>query len=68
VLEVGPGAAARGFGHASGETVRHEAGELVDGEESRVGDLIAIEVEAIDVGLVPPHERGPRAVRLRTSD
>ena len=52
MFEVGPGAAARGFGHASGETVRHEAGKLVDGEEPRFGDLVAIEVEAINVGLV----------------
>jgi hypothetical protein len=52
VFEVGPGAAARGFCHASGETIGHEVGELIDGEESGFGDLVAIEVEAVEVGLI----------------
>jgi hypothetical protein len=52
VFEIGPGAAARGFGHASRKTVGHEVGELVDGEEPCFGDLVVIEVEAVNVGLI----------------
>lgn len=49
MLQVRTGVVLSGLGQASSETIRHDAGQLIDGEEARFGDLVSLELQLADV-------------------